>query len=71
MQENYKLECSSQFLRESLIFLIMRRKYINLMKHNVEPKGECYNEEWIPDKEQEEGLKHFVEHWDIHVVSKY
>ena len=41
------------------------------MKHDVEPESECYNEEWIPDKEQEEGFKHFVEHWDIHVVSKY
>ena len=38
------------------------------MEHDVEPEGEGYDEEGVPDQEQEEGLQHFVEHRDVHVI---
>ena len=38
------------------------------MEHDVEAEGEGDDEEGIPDQEEEEGLQHFVQHRDVHVV---
>ena len=38
------------------------------MEHDVEAEGEGDDEEWIPDQEEEEGLQHFVQHRDVHVI---
>jgi hypothetical protein len=41
------------------------------MKHYVEAEGKGYDEEGVPEEEEQEGLQHFVEHRDVHIVPKH
>ncbi len=41
------------------------------MKHYVEAEGKGDDEEWVPEEEEQEGLQHFVEHRDVHIVPKH
>jgi hypothetical protein len=45
-------------------------KDVYLMKHYVEAEGKGDDEEGIPEEEEQEGLQHFVEHRDVHIVPK-
>ncbi len=46
------------------------KKDLYLVKHYVEAEGKCDDEEWVPEEEEQEGLQHFVEHRDVHIVPK-